>query len=248
MSHNDPLAIRARDANGDWVLPPKEPEPKHRAQVPAPPPAEPEPTANVVQLNARVPLPEAYEAARHASVSFETMWASITAIGEAHKEDLQGLRAELAEANALIAKLTLAISEQKAAVAETTAKSNETSFIVARLRLEHKGDPGPQGLMGRDGAPGPQGPQGDAGPRGSRGQPGSRVVSARAAPAEFRLYLVTEHGQEIACDLYPFFAEFERQTGEADAVNEVEAAIEQTAFDRASLELQIAKLNNPYRR
>jgi hypothetical protein len=241
MSHNDPLRIRARDAEGNWRLPPKAPAPKPRAQ-PTPPPAEHEPSANVVQLNARVPIPEAYEAARHAPVSFETLWTSVTAIGEAHKEDIQTLRAELADANALIAKLTLALAEQKAALAETAAKSNETSFIVARLRLDHKGDTGPQGLMGRDGAPGPQGAKGDAGPRGSRGQPGDRVVSTRAAPAEFRLYIVTEHGQEIACDLYPFFAEYERQTGEADERTEAEAGIAQIDFERAHLERETQRM------
>jgi hypothetical protein len=204
---------------------------------------EPEP-ANVVQLNARVPLPEAYEAARHASVSFETMWASITAIGEAYKEDLRDLRAELAEANALVAKLTLALSEQKAALAETTAKGNETSFIVARLRLDHKGDPGPQGLIGRDGAPGPRGEKGDAGPRGSRGQPGDRIVAWRLAPEEFRAYPITETGKELPpLNLMPFFAAYDAETEQTEA----EIAVERLSLERAQTELAIEQARKPYR-
>jgi hypothetical protein len=132
--------------------------------------------------------------------------------------------------------LKLALADLKGQLAETTAKSSETSFVVARLRLDHKGDTGPQGLMGRDGDRGPPGSKGDRGPRG---QPGDRIVSWRLSPETFQAYPITEQGKELpALNLMPFFATYNEQT----EASEVDLAAEQEGFARDRLQLEIERV------
>jgi hypothetical protein len=163
--------------------------------------------------------------------------AAIMALLQPSQEAIVELRSELAEANALIAKLTLHLSELKAEQAETRAKSNETSFIVARLRLDHKGDPGCEGKMGRDGPPGPRGVEGKV------GRPGMPLVGWQIDPDEFLVYGLLGDGiRTPPLNLLPFFQAYNGQTGVEDEVNEVVASTEAMALQRARLEYDAERM------
>jgi hypothetical protein len=169
----------------------------------------------------------------------EGLMAVIGETTDAHEQEITKLREGLAEANSLIAKLTVVVSELKAAHAETRAKADTTEFVVENIREVNKGDPGPRGLMGRDGA---LGPRGDQGPRGPRGERGERVVSFELHPQDFLIYPIDENGKRGAVlNLRPFFAEYHEQAGAEEETNEIELATAQTDFERAHLELEIER-------
>jgi hypothetical protein len=211
---------------------------KHDARVkPAGPKSRRKPTASaegaVVHCGGTVELPAQYESSRHATVTFETLWAATMAIGEGPREELAtevaGLRSE-------VMQLKVANAELKANLAEARAKSDQTAFVVERLRVENRGPPGPQGLMGRDGRDGKQGPPG---PKGSRGQRGFEIVEWKVDVAAYHATPQFYDGSEgPRLNLLPLFERYNADT-EAD---DVEAAIEQVAYGRAELELRAERV------
>jgi hypothetical protein len=151
--------------------------------------------------------------------------------------------AEIAGLKLANAELKAELSEVRARCAEVTAKSNETSFVVARLRLDHRGDVGPQGLMGRDGAPGPAGPRGEKGDRGNRGAMGRTPTSWEISPGDWTATIVFENGElGPVLNLHPFFAEYDEAVGNAEETNIFELETERAMAERARDELEILKL------
>jgi hypothetical protein len=111
----------------------------------------------------------------------------VVATVEPAVEAVGSLYAEISELREENRKLQVELAELKSKLSEVSAKYNETSFIVARLRIDNKGDPGPPGPVGRDGRDGVQGPPG---PKGNRGQKGLGIAAWEIDAAN---YMVTAH-------------------------------------------------------
>jgi hypothetical protein len=151
-------------------------------------------------------------------------------------DDLAAKVSELSSENKM---LRVAIAELKSVLAETTAKSNESAFILQKLRELNKGDVGPPGIMGPPGITGAAGRIGPVWPRGTRGQPGDRIVNWRLSPEEYLAFAITETGKELPpLNLLPFFATYNTQT----EASEVDLAAEQVAESRAALELETVRV------
>ncbi|MBV8444100.1 MAG: collagen-like protein, partial [Hyphomicrobiales bacterium] len=158
---------------------------------------------------------------------------------EADKQDATHLNGLIDELKAENQQLKLMIAEMKAALAEVTAKNNEMRFIVDRLRIESKGDPGPPGPMGRDGRDGVQGPPGEKGAQGNRGQRGFETTGWLVDEEEYcitPLYYDNTKGPTL--NLRGLFERYSVETED----DEISLASERAALSRAQLAVELERL------
>jgi hypothetical protein len=195
-------------------------------------------------------LPEPFRPWRAAPISLGAAWVLTETINESLQDghraiasEIDELRAELTEFKVANAELKAELSEVRARLAETPAKASESSFIIARLRLDHKGDVGPEGKMGRDGAPGPAGPRGEQGPPGNRGAMGRTPTSWEISPRDWTATIVFENGElGPVLNLHPFFAEYDESVGNTEEISVYEMETERAMAERAKAELELVKL------
>jgi hypothetical protein len=127
-------------------------------------------------------------------------------------------------------------AEQRAELAETKAALAVASHKLERMTITHKGDPGERGPPGVDGRQGAQGPKGEKGNRGQRGvQIAGWEIHTDTYTVVPRFY---DDTTGPAIQLRPLFETYNNETEE----NEIEAATEQMAAQRADLELRIDRV------
>jgi hypothetical protein len=183
-----------------------------------------------------VPLPEGFAHHADALATLGTAWAIAMMVNATHRENMEHAEELIGELRNEIAGLRIANAELKAALAEVRSKSNETAFVVDRLRIENKGPPGERGLMGRDGRDGAIGPPG---PRGNRGQRGFEIIGWQIDVAGYQATPQFYDGSEgPPLNMRPFFERYNADT-EGD---EIELAAEQLAHSRAELEYRTERV------